>query len=143
MIFNGNQLNIMVDGVNIANAITVNLDTVRNNIAVTRSRTNGNRERIPGIVDGSLTYGGYYDVDTTRYEPGTFISWIFRGSGGSFLGNGYITTTGYNGDTDNATKTNGSIETTGQIQFVRQQSDTLCVNDVALCVDGHNLTALI
>ena len=143
MIENGNNLTISLDGMVIANSISVSLTTTRDLIFVTTKPTNGFRERIPGERTGSLDFEAYLDWDIDKLDPGTLVQWRFQSSLGAFYGNGYVGSIGYSGGTDSAPTLAGSMETTGEINFVKQQQDVLCVNGETLCIDGNPLTANI
>ena len=143
MIVNGNNITILLNGRQLQTSTNVSLETSRELIQVTTKPTNGFIERIPGQRDGSLSFEGYYDVDNFLYTPGDFVSWRFRAPNGTFYGLGYIDNINYSGGTDEAPTSTGSVQTTGEISFVNQLTEVLCVNGVSLCIDNQELTAQI
>ena len=142
-VVNGNDLEIVTNGVIIPSQTRVTLETSRDLILVTTRQTDGFRERIPGNRDATLSFEGFYDNEDDRLEPGTFVTWRFRSLSGTFHGEGYITSEGYVAGTDSAPTRAGTIEVTGEFNFSEQLLETLQINGVTVCVETEELQALV
>lgn len=116
MIRNSNEIRIWIDAIEIANTISVNLDTTRETIRVTTKPTDGFIERLPGMREHTATAEMYLDTDElNRYAVGDLVRFRIGTLESSHTSEGIIRNIGRVGGANSAPIYSIEIESTADI----------------------------
>ena len=151
-IFNSNQDNLTVDGVQIGRTTNASLSFQYDMLEVTRKRTGGFMEVTPGRRGATISFDGLVDWAEGTYfriadniREGTRVTFrIGSNPGQEYTGRGYVENINLNSATDSAVTYSGTIIVTGPLNPIPQtEDDPLCIKGQAITIKGDTLIVAI